>query len=213
MISASPKAFFDSLEALEQGGVERIHVDVMDGGFVPRFGLYPEFVGEIRSLSNLPIDVHMMISNPEPYVEDFVAAGASRIVPHIEPVHHAHRLVQKILECGVEAGVALNPHTSLAELKYILSSLSVVTIMAINPGIVGHKIIPSVYDKVADLRRLFDLGNFEGSLEVDGGVTFSNVLDLGAAGADLLVVGAGTVFHPDRSVVENIQQLNLLQHD
>lgn len=211
VISTSISTFFESLPRLEQHGINRIHVDVMDGVFVPRFGLYPELVREIRGLTDLPIDVHMMIQNPEDYVSDFVAAGASRITPHLEPVPHVHRLVQKIREAGAEAGLALNPHTDFASLRFLAPDLSVVTLMAINPGIVGHAAIASSVAKVEEVRAFLASRAFDGSLEVDGGVTFENVENFRKAGADTLVVGAGTIFNPSRSVEENLAALNLLR--
>jgi len=211
VISTSPKSFFDSLSAIGGGGINRIHVDVMDGSFVPRFGLYPEFVEEIRSASDLPIDIHMMTDNAEKYVSDFVAAGASRIVPHIETSHHVHRLVQTIIDSGIEAGLALNPHTDVSTLTHVIQDLSVVTVMAINPGIVGHNAIPSSFAKVREVRNFLDGKGFQGSLEVDGGVNFENVGSFQKAGANVLVVGAGTVFHPAESTSKNLSRLNLIR--
>ena len=208
-ISSLPRTFFDVLPELEQGGISRVHIDVMDGSFVPRFGLYPEFVEEVRSITKLPIDVHMMLENPEDYVHTFVRAGATRIVPHVEPVAHAHRLLMAILDSGAEAGVALNPLTSAEPLKYVIPELSAVTLMAINPGIVGHREIPFSTKRVGETRKLLDDSGFFGQLEVDGGVTFENIGRNFEGGADLLVVGAGTVFHRGGSVAGNLEKLRL----
>ena len=211
VISTTPTIFLDSVPLLESTGMDRIHVDVMDGDFVPRFGLYPEFVSEIRGRTRLPIDVHMMIRSPEKYVADFAAAGATRIVPHIEPVEHLSRLVSAILESGVEAGLALNPHTDFSSLKYVLGELNCVMLMAINPGIVGHKAIPATLAKVRDASEYLSAKGFEGNLEVDGGVLFNNVRAFASSGADTLVVGAGTLFNPGRPLEDNIRELNSLR--
>jgi ribulose-phosphate 3-epimerase len=182
----------------------------MDGGFVPRLGLYPEFVREIRSISNLPIDIHMMMLDPEPYFEDFVAAGATRLVPHIEPITHVHRAMQKAHDLGAEFGFALNLHTDLTTLRYIARDLHSVTLMAINPGIVGHGFIEAAYDRITDAREFLDSANFAGSLEVDGGITFDNIPRVRACGANNLVIGAGTVYHPSASLAQNVERLTLL---
>jgi ribulose-phosphate 3-epimerase len=211
VISTTPGNFLNSLPALEIGGIDRIHVDVMDGLFVPRLGLYPEFVREIRQISELPIDVHMMLETPEKYLEDFANAGASRLVPHVEPVRHVHRLVTSIKDLGLEAGLALNPHTDFSSLKYVAEELSSVTIMAINPGIVGHQVIPAMFAKIAHLRELLAETPNSISIEVDGGVTFDNVPRFQKVGAAVLVVGAGTIFHPKLSLDDNLASLNSLR--
>lgn len=213
VISTGPTNFFDSLPLLVEGGVDRIHVDVMDGEFVPRFGLYPELVGDVRSRTELPIDVHMMVRNPEPYVDVFADAGATRLVPHVEPVEHLHRLVARIADKGLEVGLALNPHTTFAPLTYLVQNLSSVTLMGINPGIRGHKAIPNFAEKVVEFGALLDSCGYGGDLEIDGGVTFANVVPYARAGASLLVVGAGTVFSPHQSLQNNLMELNSLRDE
>lgn len=210
-ISAPPRTFFDSLLSLEEGGVTRIHFDVMDGHFVPRFGLYPEFLREIKNLTNLPIDVHMMLSTPLSYIEDFIDAGASRIVPHVEPVDHLDRLVKTIKSLGVEVGLALNPHTDENQLRYVLDDLDSITVMAINPGIVGHKLIPGMLTKIRGIAELLRAHPSSIELEVDGGVTFENIPELWLAGAQTLVVGAGTIYHPERHFEKNLVLLQKLK--
>lgn len=210
-ISTAPSDFLATLPELAGHGLNRIHIDVMDGSFVPRFGLYPEFVREVRGLTDLPIDIHMMIREPEEYVDVFVGAGASRIVAHVEPVHHLQRLVTKIRASGAEAGLALNPHTDFRFLRYLVPEIHALTLMAINPGIVGHQAIPSTFKKLSEAREFLDGLGFQGSLEVDGGVTFDNVGDFASSGADTLVVGAGTIFHPSDSLDGNVARLRALR--
>ena len=207
-ISASPSSFFSTLESLPSESVSRIHVDVMDGVFVPRLGMYPEFVSDIRSVTSLPIDVHMMMVDPCPYFKVFTEAGASRLVPHLEPLHHARRTVDLICELNVEAGLALNPHTDFRSLRYIMTDLHAVTLMAINPGIVGHRFIPNSLEKLQELRAFLDEHDSEIAIEVDGGITFDNIAPVAAAGADVLVVGAGTIFNPGDTVASNIERLD-----
>lgn len=211
VISAPPLVFLESLPMLEDLGVERIHVDIMDGRFVPRLGLYPEFVREIRRISSLPIDVHMMVNRPLELIEDFVSVGASRLIFHVESTKHVHRAVDRAREAGAEVGLALNPHTSSDSLMYVVEHLSSVTLMAINPGIIGHRFIESTWEKLRDMREF--LGRFENNceIEVDGGVTFENLAGLREGGADRVVIGAGTVFRPGRSVRENLKVLNTMR--
>jgi ribulose-phosphate 3-epimerase len=202
-ISAAPGLFFEWLPRFRSLGISRIHIDVMDGDFVPRLGMYPEIVEEVRSLTDLPIDIHMMTNSPERLISVFAKAGANRIVPHVEPVHHLDRLVRETLESGVEAGLALNPHTDVSVIKHVVPELSSVTVMAINPGIIGHSFIKASLKKIEDTRDFLSKSNFAGQLEVDGGVTFQNIQALALAGADIAVVGAGTIFSPARPVEEN----------
>lgn len=207
-ISTTPERFFDSLPLLEGSTVTRIHIDAMDGHFVPRLGLSPEFVSGIRNLSQMPVDVHMMVREPTPFIKVFASAGATRIIPHFECSDHPHRLVYEIKNLGLEAGLALNPLTDFRLLKYVLPDLDVITLMAINPGIVGHKFISFISDKIIELKRYLLEASFEGSIEIDGGVTFDNISDLSMNGANLLVSGAGTIYHPSAAVEDNLKRLS-----
>lgn len=196
IICGNPLNLQKDLTALKKGKIDYIHFDVMDGVFVPRYGLLPEYLKAIRSKTNIPIEVHMMVQNPEPYIQDFVDAGATIITPHIEPLPHVHRTVMKIKNAGVQAGLALNPGTSLSTLDYILEDLDLVMLMAINPGIVGHKLIPGTMKKIADLRKRIDETGKDIFLEIDGGVTPESGHKMVAAGANMLVCGTGTIFQP-----------------
>lgn len=197
------------LAALEKGGIDYIHFDVMDGVFVPRFGLFPEYLKAIRSKTNLPIEVHMMVQDPEPYIQDFVNAGATILTPHIEPLMHVHRTVMKIKNAGVQAGLALNPGTPLSSLDSILEDLDLVMLMAINPGIVGHKLIPRTMEKIADLRKKIDEIDKDIMIEIDGGVTPESGVEMMEAGANMLVCGTGTIFQPPAKLDDKIREFRL----
>lgn len=190
----------DEVKRLEQGGIDSIHFDVMDGIFVPRYGLFPEMVTAVRSVSNLPIDAHMMVENVEPYIDVFAKAGVTRMVPHAESHRHLHRTIQKIKAAGLGVGVALNPATPLEVLDYVLDDISLVMIMAINPGIVGHKLIPAMLDKIVHVKE--KLGERSIDIEVDGGVTPKHSAAMIRAGATRLVCGSSTIFRPHEAAVD-----------
>lgn len=206
IICGNPLNLQNDLAALEEGGIDYIHFDVMDGVFVPRYGLFPEYLKAIRSKTSIPIEVHMMVQNPEPYIQDFIDAGANIITPHIESLLHAHRTIMKIKNAGAQAGLALNPGTSLATLDYLLEDLDLVMLMAINPGIVGHKLIPRTMEKIADLRKKIDAIGKDILLEIDGGVTPESGIKMVEAGANMLVCGTGTIFQPPASLDKKIQE-------
>lgn len=204
IICGNPLNLEADLVALERGGIDIIHFDVMDGVFVPRFGLFPEYLRAIRSKTNLPIEVHMMVQDPEPYIQDFVNAGATILTPHIEPLTHVHRTVMKIKDANVKAGLALNLGTSLSSLDYILEDLDLVMLMAINPGIVGHKLIPRTLTKIADLRKKIDATGKDITIEIDGGVTPDSGSRMLKAGANMLVCGTSVIFQPPAKLEDKI---------
>jgi ribulose-phosphate 3-epimerase len=205
LICADSLRIEEQLQQLISGGVDQIHFDVMDGRFVPRFGLYPEVLSALRSITSIPVDVHMMVVDPEPYIEAFAQAGATYIAPHIEPLLHPHRVLQHIRNAGVKSGVALNISTPLSVLDYLLDEIDMIMIMAINPGIVGHKLIPQAIEKIRALKKNLKEKNKDGIIiGVDGGVTPDSAPEMKSAGADFLVGGSKTVFISDRSLAENI---------
>jgi len=206
IICGNPLNLQKDLSALKRGKIDYIHFDVMDGVFVPRYGLFPEYLKAIRSQTNIPIEVHMMVQNPEPYIQDFVDAGANIITPHIEPLLHAHRTVMRIKSTGAKAGLALNPGTSLSTLDYVLEDLDLVMLMAINPGIVGHKLIPRTMEKIADMRKRIDATGKDIFLEIDGGVTPESGIKMVQSGANMLVCGTGTIFQPPAKLDVKIRQ-------
>ena len=194
------------IRALEKGGIDSIHFDVMDSIFVPRLGLHPEILKATRSITQLPIDVHLMMHNPEPYLPIFIENGGTCITVHAEATQHLHRLIQKIRSLGAKAGVALNPSTPLSVLDFILDDIDLVLVMAINPGVVGHPLIPNTLKKIALLKeKIADHSHIQ--IEIDGGVTFESAPKMIAAGASMLVCGSATIFKPAEKIEDKIHEL------
>jgi ribulose-phosphate 3-epimerase len=187
-------AFFARLGYLigsvEAAGADYIHVDVMDGRFVPNITIGPLVVEAARRVTSLPLDVHLMIEEPERYVEEFARAGADIIVVHAEACRHLHRVVQQIKGLGKRAGVSLNPATPLCCLDYVLEELDLVLLMTVNPGFGGQSFIESGLAKIHELRKMLDSRGCEAELEVDGGVKPANIARIAHAGADVLVAGS-----------------------
>lgn len=176
---------------LEKGGADYIHIDVMDGVFVPNITFGPPVIKKIKDISKIPFDVHLMIDKPERYIEDFVKAGADIITVHEEATIHLHRTIQQIRSYGVKAGVALNPSTPIENIKYILDYLDMVLIMTVNPGFGGQKFIKSMERKIIDLRNIIDDKNLDILIEVDGGIKLENAKKIIDLGADIIVAGSG----------------------
>lgn len=193
LICGDPLALGHDLGKLEQGGIDALHFDVMDGQFVPRLGFYPELLRAVKARSTLPVDAHLMIENPERYAETFVEAGADIVVPHVEATRHLDRVIRLILQAGGRAGVALNPGTPLTALEQVLPDIDLVLLMGINPGIVGHTLIPQTLAKIAATRKM--LAPYPHiRIEIDGGVTSTSAARLIAAGADILVCGSSSIY-------------------
>ena len=204
LICSNPLNLEADINELINGKADFIHFDVMDGQFVPRYGLYPEILSYHKNQTNIPVDVHMMVDNPEDYIEDFKVAGATYYNFHIEATSHAHRIVKKIEKAGMLPGIALNPATSLSTLDHLIEDIKMVVLMAINPGIVGHKLIPGMIDKIRQLRKFADSrGNKDLLIEIDGGVTFESGRVMIEAGADVLVCGTGTIYRPQEDTISN----------
>jgi ribulose-phosphate 3-epimerase len=180
----------EEIMAAEAAGAALIHVDVMDGHFVPNITIGPMIVEGLRKITKLPLDVHLMIENPDKYLQDFVSAGADYVTVHAEATAHLHRTVQCIKESGVKAGVSLNPSTPLCNLDYILSDVDLVLLMSVNPGFGGQKFIPSAIDKNRKLREMINDRDLSVLIEIDGGVKLDNAPEIAAAGADILVMGS-----------------------
>ncbi len=190
ILSADFSRLGDQIRAVEAAGADIIHIDVMDGHFVPNITIGPLIVEAARRSTKLPLDVHLMITNPELYIADFAKAGADYLAVHAETAFHLHRLVQSIKEHKVKAAVALNPATPLSVLDHILPDLDMVVIMSVNPGFGGQSFIPSAMEKIRELRKRIDSAGLQIELEVDGGVKPSNAAEIAAAGADILVAGS-----------------------
>lgn len=190
ILSADFSRLGEQVAAVEQAGAEYLHIDVMDGHFVPNITIGPLVVKSLRPMSSMVFDVHLMITNPERYIDDFASAGADIITVHAETCPHLHRVIQSIKETGARAGVALNPATPLSFLEYVLTDLDLVLLMTVNPGFGGQAFIPNVLPKIRELKQMeIDLGlNFD--LEVDGGINPDTARDVTQAGANVLVAGS-----------------------
>lgn len=196
-------------EAID-GGIDYIHVDVMDGHFVPNLTIGPQVVNAIKPIAmqgNLPLDVHLMVENPESLIPSFIKAGADIITVHVETCNHLHRTLQHIRELGAKPSVTLNPGTPLMQIEEVLGAVDQVLVMSVNPGFGGQYFIPGTLDKISRLRgMLIERGLDHVDIEVDGGIKTQNAPEVVAAGATVLVVGTG-IFNSKRSIAENIENL------
>ncbi len=206
ILSADFARLGDEVRAAEEAGVDYIHVDVMDGHFVPNITIGPLIVKALRPITPLPLDVHLMIENPERYLEDFVEAGADILTVHVETCPHLHRTIQQIKSLGIKAGVTLNPATPLSTLEEILPAVDLVLIMSVNPGFGGQSYIPGSTAKIARLRAMLDAIGSEAELEVDGGINPTTIQQAVEAGATVLVAGSA-IFNSRASIASNVAQL------
>jgi ribulose-phosphate 3-epimerase len=189
LLSADFSRLGDEVRAVEAAGADWIHVDVMDGRFVPNITIGPLVVRAVRKVTKLPLDVHLMIVEPERYVEAFAEAGADRILVQVEATTHLHRTLQQIRALGKKAGAVLNPSTSEETLRYVLGSLDQVLVMSVNPGFGGQAFLPEVLPKVSAIRRMIDESGLPIDLEIDGGIAEGTAGRAAAAGARALVAG------------------------
>ena len=197
----------DEIAAVEQAGADMVHVDVMDGHFVPNLTIGPPIVEAIRKVTKLPLDVHLMMTNPDAFIGEFAEAGADYLTVHVEACPHLHRTVQSIKEKGVKAGVTLNPATPLASVEAILPDADLLLIMSVNPGFGGQRFIPGVLDKIRRARVMIRQTDRPILLEVDGGVKADNAGEIVNAGADILVAGSAIFGAPGRDYRRVIAQL------
>jgi ribulose-phosphate 3-epimerase len=197
ILSADFAALGDAIAAAERGGADLIHVDVMDGHFVPNITIGAPVVTSIRRVATVPLDVHLMITDPDRYIEAFATAGASMISVHVEVLPHLHRTVQAIKALGVKAGVVLNPSTPVVALEEIAGDVDYVLVMSVNPGFGGQRFIPRSETKIAAVRALLDRVGNAAPVEVDGGVDQQTVARVVRAGARILVAGAAIFHTPD----------------
>ena len=199
ILSADFAALADEIARVEAGGPDQLHVDIMDGRFVPNITIGPVVVGAIRKRTRLPLDVHLMIVEPERYLAEFVSAGADMVTVHAEACPHLQRTLAQIRALGAKAGVALNPSTSPHALEYVLDDLDLVVVMSVNPGFGGQRFIPSAYRKIRQVRTL--VGHRAVEVSVDGGVKVEHVRSLVAHGASTLVAGSAIFGAPDPAAV------------
>ena len=201
ILSADFARLAEEISRVEQAGVRMLHLDVMDGRFVPNITIGPPVVKSIRQTTKLTLDVHLMIEEPERHIESFAAAGADQISIHQEACTHLERTLRLIQSSGAKAGVALNPATSLSTLDYVLDAADFVLLMTVNPGFGGQKFIPSMLGKIRSLDRLRREMGLALPIEIDGGIHLGNLGDAVRAGADWVVAGSSVFHSPDRAVI------------
>ncbi|HKZ46807.1 MAG TPA: ribulose-phosphate 3-epimerase [Thermodesulfobacteriota bacterium] len=190
ILSADFTKLAKEIKAVEDAKADYLHIDVMDGHYVPNITVGPFIVEAARRATRLPLDVHLMIENPDKFVPDFAKAGSDIITVHAETSRHLHRTIQYIKEQGIRAGVSLNPTTPLSVLEHILGDVDLILIMTVNPGFSGQSFIKSCLPKIERLRKMLDDGNYKAELEVDGGIKVSNIGAVAKAGADVFVAGS-----------------------
>ncbi len=196
ILSADFTRLGDEIRSVQDAGADWIHVDVMDGHFVPNITIGPMIVSAAKKVAKIPLDVHLMISDPDSYLEEFHAAGADRLTVHPEATHHLHRTLTRIRELGMKAGAALNPYTSLTAVEYVLAESDVIMLMTVNPGFGGQSFIKTMLPKVGQLRNMIDKSGYKILIEVDGGVSPKTAPDLIREGADVFVAGSAVFNHP-----------------
>jgi ribulose-phosphate 3-epimerase len=198
ILSADFAALGAAVAAVERGGADLIHVDVMDGHFVPNITIGPAVARSLKRVARVPLDVHLMITDPDRYIEAFAGAGASMMSVHVEVLPHLHRTVHAIKALGVQAGVVLNPATPVVALEQIAGDVDFVLVMSVNPGFGGQAFIPRSEAKVREVRAVLDrAGNTAAPIEIDGGIDLTNAARVVAAGARILVAGSAIFQSPD----------------
>ncbi len=201
ILSADFARLGEEISAVKDAGAEVIHIDVMDGHFVPNITIGPLVVRAVRKICDLPLDVHLMIENPDDYIDDFAEAGADWITVHVEACTHLHRTVHRIKELGKKAGAVLNPATSLDTLEYILADLDLVMLMSVNPGFGGQSFITDILRKTRNLKQMIADRGLDAGIEMDGGVSPRTIAEVAEAGANIFVAGSAIFGQDDYTAV------------
>lgn len=206
ILSADFAKLGENIKTVEQAGIKYLHIDVMDGLFVPSISFGMPIISSIRKITDMVFDVHLMIENPERYIEEFAKCGADMITVHAEACKHLDRVVTQIKEAGCKAAVALNPATPLSAVEYVLDKLDMVLIMSVNPGFGGQKYIPYSTEKIKELKKMIDEKGLSTLIEVDGGVNVSNVVEIMEAGVDIAVMGSAVFGGEIKANIEKVYQ-------
>ena len=209
ILSADFSRLGEEVKAVEQAGADYIHVDVMDGHFVPNITIGPIIVKALKSVTKLPLDVHLMISNPDDFIDDFVQSGADILTVHAEAGYHLHRSLQHIRKVGVKPAVSLNPASPLSMIEYVLDELDMVLLMTVNPGFGGQDFIPEVIPKIERLREMIDKRGLNIELEVDGGIGPETINRVSSAGADVFVAGSAIYHSKDYAETIRLMRENM----
>ncbi|MBI5968876.1 MAG: ribulose-phosphate 3-epimerase [Deltaproteobacteria bacterium] len=209
ILSADFTQLGEEVKAVEKAGADYIHVDVMDGHFVPNITVGPPIVEALHTVTSLPLDVHLMIQNPDDFLEAFIEAGANILTVHVEAAVHLHRTMMEIKKRGARAGISLNPATPLCFIEPVLEYADLALVMAVNPGFSGQEFIPAVVAKIEQLRQMIDKKGFSLEVEVDGGIKIENIGLVAKAGADVFVSGSGIFKTPNyqKTIAEMRQQI------
>lgn len=211
ILSADFSDLGNEIKSIENSGADMVHIDVMDGEFVPNITIGPPVIKALRKITKLPFDVHLMIKNPDKFIENFVDAGADIITVHVENNVHLHRTIQNIKQHNVKAAVALNPATSLSTLDFILEELDMVLLMSVNPGFGGQRYISSTTNKIKILREIMDSKGLNIDIQVDGGINTENVSTIINAGANIIVSGSTIFSSTDKA--KTIEELRLKRQE
>lgn len=213
ILSADFARLGEEIRAIDVGGADYIHIDVMDGHFVPNITIGPLVVAAVRKVTAKPLDVHLMIENPDRYIPDFAQAGADLITVHQEAVPHLHRTIQLIKSLGKKAGVSINPATPVSTLEVILDDLDLVLLMSVNPGFGGQSFIPATLAKIAELRQRIEARGLSVEIEIDGGVKADNIGRIAAAGADVFVAGSAVFSTSDYAQTIALLRRNAIERE
>lgn len=195
------------IHLLEEAGVDYLHWDIMDGLFVPNFSMNQDFMKEVRKITDIKFDTHLMVTRPERYLKKFAEAGSDLMVVHVESTIHIHRVIQQIKEMGLQVGVALNPATPLNSIKYLIYDIDLILIMTVNPGFAGQKMIPATLDKIKETRELIKKNDINVDIQVDGNVSFRNAIKMHKCGANAFVAGSSSIFNKAVTIGEGVEKM------